>query len=42
MLKLLRLIKNALVADQDPQEQRQANNKRQVKLILQGLEQRGY
>jgi hypothetical protein len=42
MLKLLRLIKKALASDQTEQEQRQAHNKEQVKLILQGLEKRGY
>ena len=42
MLKLLRLIKKALASDQTEQEHRQAHNREQVKLILQGLEQRGY
>lgn len=42
MLKLLRLIKKALDPDQRKQEQRQAHNREQVKLILQGLEERGY
>lgn len=42
MKKLLQRIKKALDPDQRKQEQRQANNKRQVKLILKGLEDRGY
>ena len=43
MLKLLKSIKNALVpVYQTKQEQRQAQNREQVKKILQGLEQRGY
>lgn len=42
MLKLLRLIKKALASDQTEQELRQAHNREQVKLILQGLENRGY
>lgn len=42
MIKLLQRIKKALDPDQRKQEQRQANNKRQVKLILKGLEDRGY
>lgn len=42
MLKLLRLIKNALVPTyHSEQEQRQAQNREQVKLILQGLDERG-
>lgn len=40
MKKLLQRIKKALDPEQRKQEQRQANNKRQVKLILQGLEER--
>lgn len=42
MRKLLQRIKKALAADQDQQEQRQAHNREQVKLILQGFEDRGY
>lgn len=42
MTKLLQRIKKALDPDQRKQEQRQANNKRQVKLILKDLEDRGY
>lgn len=42
MRKLFQRIKKALAPVQSKQEQRQANNKRQVKLILQGLEDRGY
>lgn len=42
MRKLLQRIKKALASDQTEQEQRQAQNKEQVKLILQGLEERGY
>ena len=42
MLKLLRLIKKALASVQTEQELRQAHNREQVKLILQGLENRGY
>lgn len=42
MRKLLNRIRKALVADQDTQELRQAHNREQVKLILQGLENRGY
>lgn len=41
MLKLLRLIKKALAPLPTEQEQRQAHNREQVRLILQGLEQRG-
>lgn len=42
MKKLLQRIKKALDPDQRKQEQRRAHNREQVKLILQGLEQRGY
>jgi hypothetical protein len=42
MLKLLRLIKKVLAPLQSEQELRQAHNREQVKLILQGLEQRGF
>lgn len=42
LMKILRRIKKALDPDQRKQEQRQANNKRQVKLILQGLDNRGW
>ena len=42
IMKILRRIKKALDPDQRKQEQRQANNKRQVKLILQGLDNRGW
>lgn len=42
MGKLLQRIKKALASDQTEQEQRQAHNREQVKLILQGLEDRGY
>lgn len=43
MLRLLRLIKKALARPtKSTQELRQAHNSEQVKLILQGLEQRGY
>lgn len=42
MLKLLRLIIKALAPLPTEQEQRQAQNKEQVKLIIQGLENRGY
>ena len=42
MKKLLKRIKKALAPRKSEQELRQANNKRQVKLILQGLEERGY
>ena len=41
MLKLLRLIKKVLAPRQSEQELRQAHNREQVKLILQGLEYRG-
>lgn len=43
MLKLLRLIKKVLASPtKTKQELRQAHNREQVKLILQGLENRGY
>lgn len=43
MRKLLQRIKKALATPpQTEQEQRQAHNREQVKLILQGLEDRGY
>lgn len=41
-MKLLQRIKKALAPLPTEQERRQAQNKEQVKLILQGLEQRGY
>lgn len=41
MLKLLRLIKKVLAPRQSEQELRQAHNREQVQLILQGLENRG-
>lgn len=40
--RTLRKIKKALVKPQDTQELRKANNRKQIKLILKGLEQRGY
>lgn len=42
MRNLLKRIKKALDPDQRKQEQRLAHNREQVKLILQGLEDRGY
>ncbi len=43
MRKLLQGIKKALATPpQTEQEQRQAHNREQVKLILQGFEDRGY
>lgn len=42
MRNLLKRIKKALARPQSEQEQRQAHNREQVKLILQGLEDRGY
>lgn len=42
MRKLLMRIKRALAPGKSEQELRQAHNKEQVKLILQGLEDRGY
>lgn len=42
MKKILQRIKKALaVPTKTKQEQRQANNRRQVKLILQGIEEWG-
>lgn len=42
MKKILQRIIKALDPDQRKQEQRQAHNREQVKLILKGLEERGY
>ena len=42
MRKLLTRIKKALAPRKSEQELRQAHNKEQVKLILQGLEDREY
>ena len=42
MRKLLQRIKKALAPIPTEQEQRQAHNREQVKLILQGFEERGY
>ena len=42
MLKLLQRIKNALAPRKSEQELRQAHNREQVRLILQGLDKRGY
>lgn len=42
MRKLLQRIKKALDPDQRKQELRRAHNREQVKLILQGLDRRGY
>ena len=42
MRNLLKRIKKALAPVQSKQELRQAQNNEQVKLILQGLEVRGY
>lgn len=39
---LSRLIKKALVSHQTKQERRQAHNREQVKLIVQGLDNRGF
>lgn len=39
---LKELIKKVLAPRQSEQELRQAHNREQVKLILQGLEERGY
>lgn len=42
MKKLLMRIKKALASRQTKQELRQIHNREQVKLILQGLDSRGY
>lgn len=42
MRSLLKRIKKALAPRKSEQEQRRAHNREQVKLILQGLEDRGY
>ncbi len=42
MTKLLKRIKKALAPRKSEQELRQIHNREQVKLILQGLEDRGY
>ena len=42
MKKLLRRLKKVLAPRQSEQELRQAHNREQVKLILQGLDSRGY
>ncbi len=42
MRKLLMRIRKALAPRKSEQELRQAHNKEQVDLILQGLEDRGY
>lgn len=42
MKRILQSIKKALASRQTEQELRQAHNREQVKLILQGIEERGY
>lgn len=42
MKRILQSIKKALASRQTEQELRQEHNREQVKLILQGIEERGY